>query len=70
MVNIKLPVIVQGFMVQRFRNYVQSDPLIHEFCDLPHQCQVTVGVKTRGNNWIVYEHDQLKKGNPDMQYSL
>ncbi len=36
--------------VQRFRVHVKSDPLIREFCDLPRQCHVTVGGKTRVNN--------------------
>ncbi len=43
-------VTVHGFRVQRFRVHVKSDPLIREFCDLPRQCRVTAGGKTRENN--------------------
>jgi len=38
--------------VQRFRVHVKFDPLILEFCDLPRQCNVTAGGKTRENKTI------------------
>jgi hypothetical protein len=34
--------------------------LIREFCDLPRQCLVTAGGKTRENNLIVYEQDHQR----------
>jgi hypothetical protein len=44
---VKFKVTVHGFRVQRFKVDNKSDPLIHEFCELPRQCPVTVEGKTR-----------------------
>jgi hypothetical protein len=43
-------VTVPGFWVQKFRVHIEFDPLICKHCDLPRQCHVTTGGKTRENN--------------------
>ena len=55
---------VPGFKVQRFRVYVESYILIRKHCDLPGQCHVSAGGKTRENNLTTYEQDRRKIGNP------
>jgi len=66
---------VQYFVTNCVRVHAKSGPLIDEFWDLPLQCHVTAGGKTRdnslnnrndSNNWLLAcEQDHRKKGDPE-----